>query len=55
MPLALDRNALEDLGPAPASLDHLKVDLQTVAGLEARDAAQLTALDRIDDCAHGKK
>src|SRR5213075_2559062 len=35
--LALDHDALEDLGPAARALDDLEVDLHPVAGLEGRD------------------
>jgi hypothetical protein len=31
------------------------VDLDAVAGLEGRDAAQLGALEAVDDGAHGKE
>ena len=48
-PLALDHHALEDLGAAPRALDHLEVHPHAVTGLEGRDAAQLSALDAVDD------
>src|SRR5262249_39100640 len=51
--LALDHDALEHLGPLARSLDDLEMDLHAVAGLEARDAAQLCALKAVDDGAHG--
>ena len=53
--LALDDHALEDLGAPARALDHLEVDLHPVAGLEGRDAAQLGALEAVDDGAHGKE
>ena len=51
--LALDHHALEDLRAAPRALDDLEVDLDAVPGLEAGDAAQLRALEGVDDGAHG--
>jgi hypothetical protein len=39
--LALDDNALEDLGPAPGALDDLEVNAQTIAGVERRNPAEL--------------
>src|SRR4051812_40523156 len=53
--LALDDDALEDLRTATRALDDLEVHLDAVAGLEARDAAQLGALEAVDDGAHGEK
>src|SRR3954447_13162600 len=53
--LALDDHALEDLGAAARALDDLEVHLEPVARLEARDAAQLGALEGIDDRAHGER
>ena len=53
--LALDHDALEDLGPAAGALDDLEVDLHAVARLEGGDAAQLRALEVVDDSAHGNK
>src|SRR3954447_26856496 len=53
--LALDDDALEDLGAAARALDDLEVDLEAVARLEAGDAAQLRALEGVDDGAHGQK
>ena len=47
--LALDDDALEDLGAAPGALDYLEVHAHAIAGLEDRDAAQLSALDAVDD------
>ena len=47
--LALDHDALEDLGAAAGALHHLEVHAHAVAGLEDRDAAQLSALDAVDD------
>ena len=43
--LALDDDALEDLGAAARALDDLEVDADAVARLEVRDAAQLGALE----------
>ena len=43
--LALDHDALEDLHAPARALDHLEVDLHAVARREARNAAQLRALD----------
>src|SRR3954465_9858178 len=53
--LALDDHALEDLRAAPRALDDLEVDLDAVSGLEAGDAAQLGALEGVDDGAHGRR
>ena len=53
--LALDDDALEDLRAATRALDDLEVDLDAVAGLEPGDAAQLRALEAVDDGAHGEK
>ena len=53
--LALDDDALEDLGAPARALDDLEVDADAVAGLEARDAAQLGALESFDDGAHGEE
>ena len=53
--LALDDDALEDLRAATRALDDLEVDLHAVAGREAGDAAQLCALEAVDDGAHGEK
>jgi hypothetical protein len=50
--LALDYDALEHLGPAARALDHLEVDAQAVAGVELRDAAELSALKAVDDGTH---
>src|SRR4051794_34470907 len=51
--LALDHHAFEDLRPAARALDDLEVDLDAVPGLEAGNTAQLSALERVDDSAHG--
>src|SRR5436305_71988 len=51
--LALQHGALENLGPAPGSLDDLEVDLDAVARLELRHVAQLCALEAFDDSGHG--
>ena len=53
--LALDDDALEDLGPAAGALDDLEVDADAVAGLEGGDAAELRALEGVDDGAHGEE
>src|SRR3954454_3532606 len=53
--LALDDDALEDLGAPARPLDHLEVDADAVAGGELRDAAQLRALEAVDHGAHGKE
>ena len=50
--LALDHDPLEDLDAAARPLDHLEVDAHAVARREARNAAQLRALDVCDDAAH---
>ena len=47
--LALDHDALEDLGAAARALDDLEVHPHAVARLEDGDAAQLGALDAFDD------
>src|SRR5215212_10581451 len=53
--LALDDDPFEDLDTAPRALDHLKVDADGVARLEAGHVlAQLALLDALDDRAHGK-
>ena len=51
--LALDHDALEDLGAAAGALDHLEVDAQAVAGVKRRNSAELRALQAFDDGAHG--
>src|SRR4051794_40260918 len=53
--LALDDHALEDLGPPAGALDDLEVDLHAVTGGEAGNAAELRALQCVDDGAHGRK
>src|SRR5215210_7307421 len=53
--LALDDDALEDLRTATRALDDLEVDLHAITGGEAGDAAQLCALEAVDDGAHGEK
>ena len=47
--LPLDDDALVDLDAAALALDHLEMDADGVAGLEARHLAQLGALDGLDD------
>src|SRR4051812_46908471 len=53
--LALDDDALEDLGAAAGALDDLEVNLHAVAGLKGRDFAQLCALEAVDNSAHRKE
>ena len=53
--LALDDDALEDLRTATRALDDLEVDLHAIPGRKAGDAAQLCALEAVDDGAHGEK
>src|SRR6478609_3143145 len=53
--LTLDHDALEDLRTTTRALDDLEVDLDAITRLEARDAAQLRALESVDNSAHGKK
>ena len=54
--LPLDHDPLEDLDAPALTLDHLEVDAQRVARLEAWDVlAQLSLLDALDDRAHGEK
>ena len=50
--LALDHDPLEHLGPAAGALHDLEVHPHAVARLERRDAAQLSALDAVDDAGH---
>src|SRR5919201_625586 len=50
--LALEHDALEDLGPAPRSLDDLEVHAHPVAGREPGHPPQLRALEAVDDAAH---
>jgi hypothetical protein len=53
--LALDHDALEDLDAAALSLDHLKVDADSVARLEPwAIRAQLPLLEAFDDAVHKK-
>jgi hypothetical protein len=53
--LPLDHHALEDLGAPAAALDDLEVDADAVTGGEIGDAAQLLALQAVDDGAHDKE
>jgi hypothetical protein len=53
--LALEHDALEHLRAAARALDHLEVHLDSITGLEARHAAQLCALEAVDDGAHGEE
>ena len=50
--LPLDHDALVHLHTPALALDHLEVHAHGVSGLEARNLAQLGALDGIDDVAH---
>src|SRR5205085_2193426 len=52
--LALDHDPLEHLRPAPRALDHLKMHPHPVTGVEDRHAAELSALQAVDQGAHGK-
>ena len=51
--LTTDHDTLEDLRTATAALDHLEVDADAVARVETRHLAQLSALEAVDDLAHG--
>src|SRR4029077_14048685 len=53
--LPLQHQAFEDLDPLTRPLDHAEVHAYGVARLEARDLAQLAALDVLNDCAHVKR
>jgi hypothetical protein len=54
--LALQHNPLEDLGAAPAPLDHLEVDPDAVARAEGGNPLlELAPLDAVDDAAHGRR
>src|SRR5918997_4673359 len=53
--LALDDDALEDLGTTAGALDDLEVDADAVAGLEGGDAAELRALQGVDYGAHSEE
>ena len=50
--LAPHHDPLEYLSTATRALDDLKVHSHTVARLEGRDAAQLSALEAVDDTGH---
>ena len=50
--LALDHDALEDLGAAAVPLDHLEVNAHAVARGESRPLLQRSLLEVFDDCAH---
>ena len=52
--LPLEDDALVDLDTAARTLDHLEMDADGIAGLEARHLAQLGALDGLDDAGHKK-
>src|SRR5436309_2224756 len=53
--LTLDADSLEDLDPLPVALDHLEVNAQSVARLEARVVrAQIALLEAVDRCVHEK-
>jgi len=51
--LALDDDALKDLGTATSAFDHLEVDTQAVTSVELRDSAELCSLQGFNDGAHG--
>src|SRR3954453_6630723 len=53
--LALDHDPLEDLDALAGALDDPEMHAHGVARLELRDFAQLTALDVLDDGAHGEE
>src|SRR3954469_3584724 len=53
--LPLDHDPLEDLDPLAGPFDHAEMHAHGVARLELRDFAQLTALDVLDDGAHGEE
>src|SRR6476646_7014236 len=53
--LPLEHDPLEDLHPPASALDDLEVHAHGVARLEARHVAQLSALEVLDDVAHGKR
>src|SRR3954454_23023841 len=53
--LALDHDALEDLGAPPGAFDDLEVHAHAVARLETGHTAQLRALEAVDDGAHGER
>ena len=51
--LALEDDALEDLGAAAVALDHLEVDAHAIARVEAgKTLPQLAPLDAVDHAAH---
>ena len=52
--LALDHDAFEHLRAAARSLDHLEVHAHAIAGVERRNAAELSALQAVDHGAHGE-
>ena len=51
--LALDHDALEDLGPLAVALDDLEVHADAVPGAEIRPLLEDALLEALDDCAHG--
>ena len=51
-PWRLITHALEDLGPAPGALHDLEVHAHAVTRLEDGNAAQLSALEAVDDAGH---
>ena len=55
MALTLDDDALEDLRTTTRPFDDLEVDADAIAGAELGHAAQLRALEVVDDGAHGEK
>jgi hypothetical protein len=50
--LALDDDALEQLGAPAGAFNHLEMDAQTIAGVKGRYAAELRTLQAVDHCAH---
>src|SRR6478672_2421752 len=54
--LPLQHDPLEDLGAAPAALDHLEVDPDAIAGAEGGNPLlELAPLDAVDDAAHSRR
>src|SRR4051812_27270923 len=54
-PLPFDDDPLEDLDPLAVALDHLEMNADGIARLEAGHVAQLAALEVLDDRAHREK
>src|SRR5262245_18492615 len=51
--LALDHDALEDLGAPPVALDHLEVNAHAIPGVEPGTLLERSLLEVVDDGAHG--